>query len=497
MLNFSLRNRKAWWGVLGMCLGLMNAPAFSATFSTVFAFDLHTTAAGVVEGTGSNRGFLFGTTSDTQLTYGGAIYKVSVAGGVPQVIYQLKDVDGYAPQATLLVGTDGNLYGTTHFGPRSGYSTQNGTGTVFRVGQDGSGFKTLHQFGDIDGLHPVTSAATNRDGIYPDYALIQDAGYLYGVTQIGGLYGSGTVFRVRKSDGVLDVLHHFASVDAAGVNSSGEGANPAASLTLASDGRLYGVTSGGGTNLLTDPTGATAGTGTIYSLNPDGSDFRTVYNFSALDESVTLPVNGDGAQPNGVLLEVRPGVFISTTSVGGMPTDTTMAGAGTIFSFDTMTNTLITLYNFDSNIGAVPKGDLVLQGGRVYGTTYSGSTAATPVTFNGTLFGINIDGSNFSVEYALLASDGIFPTGGLILASNGDLYGTVSKGNACFQVNGEGYGAVFRYSLTTNASSSGYSNCTTYDSSSGGGGTFNPGFLWLLSALGLAPPVRRRVLGFR
>lgn len=487
MLNFSLRCKKAWWSVLGLCLGLMNAPVFSATYSTLFAFDLHLTAAGVVEGTGSQQGYLFGTTYDTTLSYGGSIYKVALGGGAPQTVYQLQSTDGYNPQATLLASTDGYLYGTTHYGPRIGASTSVGTGTIFRVGQDGTGFTTLHTFASAYG----SNSSLNADGFYPDHALIESGAYLYGVTTAGGLYGSGTVFRIRKTDGVLDVLHHFAAVDSSGVNSTGEGASPSSSLTIASDERLYGVTVAGGANLRTNSDSTTVGTGTIYSLNLDGSDFQTVYQFSALDGTQELPINGDGAQPNGGLLEVSPGMLMGTTNIGGTPTDPTIAGYGTIFSFDIATSELTTLYNFDSNTGASPKGKLALDldRTRAYGVTTSGSSSY------GAIFGINIDGSDFSVEHALTFAEGSVPTGGLTLASNGDLFGTVSYGNACTATSSSGYGAVFRYSVATNASSSGYASCTA--SSDSGGGAFSAGFLCVLSMLGLAPPVRRRLFGLR
>jgi uncharacterized repeat protein (TIGR03803 family) len=496
VLNFSLCCRKAWWAVLGGCLVLVNAPAFSATYSTVFAFDLHTTAAGVVEGSGSNRGYLFGTVNDTSLTYGGAIYKAPASGGAPQVIYQLKDSDGYAPQATMLLGSDGNLYGTTQYGPRSGISIANGAGTVFRVAQDGSGYTTLHLFSGVTGLHPVTGASLNADGIYPNYSLIQDSQYLYGVTQYGGLYGSGTVFRIRKSDGVMDVLHHFAAIDDVtnGTNSSGEGANPSAALLLASDGRLYGVTSGGGANVITTSL-TNQPTGTIFALNVDGGGFETLYNFSALDDTTT-GVNGDGVQPQGALVEASPGVLVGTASGGGTPADTTLTGLGTLFKFDVAGRTLEVLHSFDNTTGATPTGKLLLgSDGRVYGTTNGGSSTSDPVTALGVIYSIDPAIADYTMVHALTFAEGSGFIGGLTQASDGDLYGVVAYGNACTDLNVNGYGGVFRYSLTTNANSSGYANCTTYDSSSGGG-AFSPWFLLLFSALGLAPPVRRRLCGF-
>ncbi|MGC3979772.1 MAG: hypothetical protein QM808_00750 [Steroidobacteraceae bacterium] len=505
MVNSTVRG-KARWCALGLGLGLMSAPAFNANaanISTVFAFDLHYTAAGVVEGTGTNAGYLYGSTYDTSLTYGGSIYRVPLGGGEPKVIYQLQSTDGYSPQASMVVGTDGYLYGTTHYAPRVGTDTARGSGTIFRLSQDGSGYTTLHTFTYSTTTNSTTGIAVNDDGIYPDRALIQDATYLYGTTSYGGLYGSGTVFRVRKSDGAFTVLHHFAAVDSVttGLNAAGEGAYPSSSLTLASDGRLYGVTSGGGPNLKTagsaDSITGYSGTGTIYSLRTDGTDFQTVYAFSALDDTAAgsnaIGVNLDGVQPNGSLLEVSSGVLIGTTTDGGTPTDTSLTGYGTIFSFATGTKQLTTLYNFDSTTGATPSGNLILDNGRVYGITSGGSSDAG--TSLGNLYAIDVAGTNFSNVHPFVFTEGTSLTGSLIKASNGDLFGTASYGNACTSVSSSGYGAVFRWSLATGQSSSGYASCTTYTSSSGGG-AMQPGFLWLLAALGLAPPVRRRLFGF-
>lgn len=513
VLNTTVRGNKAWRCVWGLCLGLLNAPAFSATptFSTVFSFDLHTVIAGVVEGTGPNVGTLYGTTADTTLSYGGSIFKAAMTGGAPQVIYQLKETDGYSPQATLLVGTDGYLYGSTVYSPRAGVNTQAGSGTIFKVAQDGSGFTTLHTFAAATQLNSVTGNPENADGMHPNRALIQDSTYLYGVTSSGGLNGSGTVFRVRKSDGVTEVMHHFAATEATGVSTSanivngiGEGAFPSSSLTLASDGHLYGVTISGGANPWTTSSGVAGGTGTIYSLDPNSSNtdphtgfgFQTLYNFKALDDTAAvgsdaIGTNVSGSQPKGTLLEVN-GELIGTASDGGA------AGFGTVFKFgltSTPFTTLPLLYSFNgAEDGATPVGDLVLDGSRVYGEATSGSSTSSPVTQFGNLFYVDLNAATYKNDHPLVFAEGSGLTGGLIKASNGDLFGTVQFGNAC-TANGSGFGAVFRYSVGTGASSSGHANCTSFDS--GGGGSMAPGFVGLLAVLGLAPPVRRRLLAIR
>ncbi len=298
MLNLFINGRKNRWALVGFGLGLLTAPAFQAsaavTYSSVFTFDQSITSiSGGVVASGDS---LFGTLTNSSFTYGGAIYKASIAGGAPQTIFQLSDKDGYTPSAGLLVGSDGNLYGSTVYGARSVFSVQSGAGTLFRVAQNGTGFLKLHTF-DVN----LTSSSEavggqaqtytkNADGIYPSFPLIEDGTYLYGVTSSGGNNGTGVIFRLQRGGGGFVVLHHFAAQ-----NSSGggiEGAFPSGPLLL-SNGRLYGTTDNGGGNLYrlnsvtTEATVITTqGTGTVFSLNTDGSGFQTIYNFSALTDTV-------------------------------------------------------------------------------------------------------------------------------------------------------------------------------------------------------------------
>src|SRR5215831_10160160 len=80
--------------------------------------------------------------------------------------------DGSAPSAELVLGKNGNLYGTTS----SGGSTSNcqyGCGTVFEVTPSG-GERVLHAF-------------IGSNGAYPAGKLVFDAsGNLYGTTLFGG-----------------------------------------------------------------------------------------------------------------------------------------------------------------------------------------------------------------------------------------------------------------------------------------------------------------------
>src|SRR5207247_6181040 len=120
------------------------------------------------------------------------------------VLHSFADSDGAKPQAALIEGSDGALYGTTSYGGTNIDSSGRGMGTVFKLSKDGTGFAVLHHFG-----------ATN-DGFNPMAALLQGSdGALYGTTRFGGtsasggFYGGGTVFKLNKDGNAYIVLHSF------------------------------------------------------------------------------------------------------------------------------------------------------------------------------------------------------------------------------------------------------------------------------------------------
>src|SRR5262249_27806010 len=94
------------------------------------------------------------------------------------------------------------------------------------------------------------------------------------------------VFRIRLDGSCYEIIKDF------GV-SAGDGANPEGGVIIASDGALYGATYAGGSNNI----------GTIFKLNKDGSQFKTVHSFSSTD----------GELPRGALLEASDGYLYGTT----------------------------------------------------------------------------------------------------------------------------------------------------------------------------------------
>ena len=328
----------------------------------------------------------------------GGVFKVDLAGNVSG-IYQFSGQDGSQPRASLVQAADGNFYGTTYQGGDSG------TGTVFQLTPDGV-LTTLHSFGALD------ASRENADGAYPASALIQATdGNFYGTAQLGGANGGGTVFQVTP-DGVFTTLHTFSARDASHDNA--EGSVPLAALLQASDGNFYGTASLGGAYSY----------GTMYEMTPDGV-VTPVYSFDGYTS---------GAYPETALIQTADGTLYGTTSGGGSATGN--SGAGVIFKI-APGETLIVLHVFGDNLddGSNPSSLVLGSDGSLAGTT---TDSPGSLTDNGTIFRLQPDGSLISLQ--LPGGTGpTTPFGGLVLGSDGNLYGATAYGGTGI------VGTIFRF----------------------------------------------------
>jgi uncharacterized repeat protein (TIGR03803 family) len=212
-----------------------------------------------------------------------------------------------------------------------------------------------------------------------------------------------------------------------GFTNGSDGSMPMAGLLL-SGSTLYGNTYYGGVY------DGQPGYGTIFSLNTDGSGFKTLYTFT----------NGfDGANPEGGL------IISGNTLYGTAPFDGIYQGflaAGTVFSLNLNTDppSFQTLYTFTAGSdGAQPEAALLLSGHTLYGTT-----AGFGIT-SGSIFALNTNGSGFTPLYDFaFGTDGIAPQSSLIIAGN-TLYGTASSGGSFIN-----YGTVFALNISSFLASS-------------------------------------------
>jgi len=162
----------------------------------------------------------------------------------------------------------------------------------------------------------------------------------------------------------------------------------------------------------------------------------------------SMNFNGtNGASPIAALLQGTDGNFYGTTPSGGTSTYCGPGGCGTVFKV-TPGGTLTTIYSFCSlpncADGAGPWGNLIQSAdGDFYGTTMGGGA-----NFDGTVFKLTAGGKLSTLySFGSLANcaDGIYPTAGLVQATNGSLYGTTQYGGTNGGCTWYGYGTVFEF----------------------------------------------------
>jgi uncharacterized repeat protein (TIGR03803 family) len=317
----------------------------------------------------------------------GVLFKINSSGTGYQILHTFAGLsffggtdgnDGALPKGTpLLIGS--TLYGTTAFGGT------NGSGTVFKIKTDGTGFQLLHSF-------------TSTSEMYPQCALVTDGTNLYGMTPSSSS-GDGAIFSISTNGTGYHVLHTFSP-------SASEGASPQGSLLL-SGGVLYGMTQLGGVT----------GSGTLFRIGTDGTGFQLVHNFTGTFT--------DGSHPYGSLIILNSTLY-GTTSSGGAN------NVGTVFGVDTSGTGFHILHSFSLADTWSPQGDLTLSGATLYGMARN---SGTNLLGFGTIFQVNTDGSGFQIPHVFSyafpnkLTDGSTPVASLLLLGS-NLYGMTQSGGS-------------------------------------------------------------------
>lgn len=311
-------------------------------------------------------GQLYGTTSNGGAGFVGTVFRMGLDGSITTLVsFQPGGAIGKNPYSALVLGADGQFYGTTFFGGTSNL------GTVFRMTLDGT-LTTLASFNAATGGNPYGALLPGADGV------------LYGPAYFHGAGNAGTIVRI-DANGALTALTHFRGP---------EGGNPYSAPVLGPDGQYYGTTSRGGTN----------GLGTVYRLAPDGTPI-TLVSFDG----------ANGANPYAPLTLGADGQFYGTTPNGGN------SDAGTAFRLS-LNGMLTTLAHFDGTNGRHPYAAMVLApDGHLYGTTPEGGSIGAGVVYrlgsDGSLTRIvDFGGANYATPFAPL-----------VVGPDGLLYGTTTN----------------------------------------------------------------------
>jgi len=372
-----------------------------------------------------------------------------------QIVINLANFDGkngYGPVG-VIQATDGNFYGTTSRGGA------HGKGNVFRMtpgGQITSIYSFCEQVNCADGQLPETAPVLGSDG------------NLYGVTTSGGSHAkAGTIYKITL-DGKITTLHIFCPT-----LPCADGQDPTG-IVEASDGKFYGTATHGGGRL---------DEGTIFRISPTGK-FELLHTFcsaaNCADGGIPLfpPIEAsdgnlyggtnDGsnaASPGGIVYELTPGGtltvvqnfcygFSDTCFTGAYPTrlvqdangnffGTTASGgsynSGTAFEIAS-TGQFIGLHRFTYSGGVdASTGVILASDGNLYGVALNNANFAGERGGHGIIFEITAAG-----EFATTATFEDYPIGPIFQGTDGSFYGVTGlggKGNS-----GYGFGTVFRFS---------------------------------------------------
>ncbi len=368
--------------------------------------------------------------------------------------------DGEYPTTSLLLDSAGHLYGATG-GGGSGCSPY-GCGTAFQLSQQGGHWNervlvdfssannsssvgslvfdsaaniygaqyqggdpacdcgTIYELTKIAGvwtqiiLHTFVGGAS--DGQNPGTGLIRDeAGNLFGTTELGGAYRAGTLFELSPAgDGswTFNIIYSFGLGEDASV--------PYGPLTMDKSGNIYGTGGGGGLEQW----------GAAFELSPSAGAWteKVLYNFT-LDY-------GSPQGPDGIVSDGAGNLYGETFAGGEY-------SLGTIYkltpSFGFWNRTV--LYTFTgNNDGWYPYSGLVIdKAGNLYGATRFGGLGGQGTVFK--LASAQGGRRKFEVLHGFNGSDGQQPDSGVVLDRSGNVYGVTDSGGTY------GFGVAFEIVL--------------------------------------------------
>lgn len=403
--------------VISICVSLVPM-AQAQTFSVIHTFtgaEGGRPMAGLVMDRAGN---LYGTNAQGGSGNCGTVFKLSRVGTA--WIYQtLHAFDGQPdacnPEARVVIGPDGNLYGTSIAGGTGTCTQQSlgpGCGTVFKLNPP----PTICGSASCPWRESVLySFQAGSDGSNPQSALVFDQlGNLYGTTNTGGNSGCGgsgcgTVFKLSPGQNgwAESILYSFQDL--------GHGAGTASGVIFDNEGNLYGAakwSSGFG------------GREIVYKLVPSVPTWiqSVLHSFT----------------PQGFNQELGGLTFDTVGNLYG----TTDWGCGSVFELSPTNGgwNFNTVFNLPGANGCPfgwgPRESLTFDSaGNLLGTTFGGTSSPGFYDY-GSVFELTPTGETSLHDFSGRI-DGGSPVSNVVLDAIGNMYGTASVG-------GTGLGVVWK-----------------------------------------------------
>ncbi len=225
-----------------------------------------------------------------------------------------------------------------------------------------------------------------------------------------GKPGAGLVYEFNLNGKIMSDIHSFEKF---------EGEDPDNAILLADNNKFYGIADGGYGQFGSF----------IYEYDPATNEFNIVQDFFDPDLSVSYNAG------EGYLMQASDGLIYGITQNGGANQD------GQLFSYDPIQGIFKYLADFDAlTTGSVPLGVLTeAPDGKLYGVTHEGG-----ICNYGTIFSYDLVGGGAIIQERCFDwNDGVEPFDGLVLATNGLLYGLTYAGG------GSGDGVIYSFETGT------------------------------------------------
>ena len=312
---------------------------------------------------------LWGTTTSGGSILAGTIFTLDTAGNNYQLQYDWTNLnDGKKPQTGLLHANNDMLYGVTYQdGPFFG-------GVLYEFNYVTGTYTHKHDFQDPTGslqIGPLIQASNNK---------------LYGITSFGGAFNFGVIYEYDLATDTYTKLIDF--------DNTILGSGPHGRLLEAPNGKLYGLTGHGGVNgfgtlieydISTNtcvtkidldsantgfhPEGSLvlAPNGKMYALSSFGGSVNKglLFEYDYITNTATKLIDfvgANGAYAYGDVFIASNGKLYGMTYEGGNNND------GVIFEYDISSSTYTVKYHFDGGVnGANPKGNFMeSSNGKLY-----------------------------------------------------------------------------------------------------------------------------------
>jgi uncharacterized repeat protein (TIGR03803 family) len=230
----------------------------------------------------------------------GTFFRIDLGGGNLTRFYNCGLGGSGSPQTTFLPQPGNFYYGMTVSGG------QYVRGDIYRFDAASLQYTSLFSMDSASGYYPRGPLLKANDG------------NLYGLTSNGGAYDLGVLFRFNPGTNVYTKLHEFDGLT---------GQYPDGGVVQAANGKIYGMTTSGGTS----------GGGVIFSWDPATSAYLVEFSFAF----------SNGFTPFGTLTEYN-GYLWGLAFGGGT------SSYGSLFRFEPTTGTFVLKYSFDGTNGSAP-----------------------------------------------------------------------------------------------------------------------------------------------